>query len=176
MDIRKAFDALNRDVFLKVLERFGFSSKFCRQIADNLHSAKVSIIVHGSLVGYFSCTRGVRQCDPLSPLLFRLVEDFLSHLFAKLVESGDIIPMLATRYVNAHSHFFNVDDLLMFVIIRSLTFIKLWRLLLFMLLSQGNMLIGISPSCILVFLVLAARRLRLAKERECRLGLCPFIT
>lgn len=88
--------------------------RFCRWIADILHLARVSILVHGSPLGYLACTRRVRQSDPLSPLLFGLVEDSLSRLLTKLIDSCDIARMLATRFVNTPTHIFYADDLLMF--------------------------------------------------------------
>ena len=43
----------------------------CNWIRVILLSAKLSISVNGEPVGFFSCQRGVRQGDPLSPSLYR---------------------------------------------------------------------------------------------------------
>ena len=70
IDIAKAFDTLDWSFLLKVLKSFGFNSKFCGWIQVILESAKLSISINGKQHGFFNCTRGVRQGDPLSPLLF----------------------------------------------------------------------------------------------------------
>lgn len=73
-DITKALDTLSRDFFIQVLETFGFNHVFVSWIRALPHSAKLSLLVNGNMVGYFSCGRGVRQGDLLSPLLFCLAE------------------------------------------------------------------------------------------------------
>ncbi|CAJ2671970.1 unnamed protein product [Trifolium pratense] len=70
IDIRKAFDTLEWGFRLKVLRQFNFSDIFCSLIDIIFHSAKLSALVNGKSVGYFSCVTGVRQRDPLSLLLF----------------------------------------------------------------------------------------------------------
>lgn len=72
IDIKKAFDTSYWCFLLKVLKAFGFHPLFCNWIKVILKSAKLSISINGHSVGYFSCKRGVRQEDPLSPLLFCL--------------------------------------------------------------------------------------------------------
>lgn len=69
-DSKKAFDTIDWSFLLKVLSAFGFNSTFCKWIGVILHSAMLSIVVNGHPTGFFSCKRGVRQGDPLSPLLF----------------------------------------------------------------------------------------------------------
>jgi len=69
-DIHKAFDTLSLKLFLLVLTRFGFHPLFVGWISTILRLAMLSIRINNSLVGFFPCSRGVRQCDPLSPLLF----------------------------------------------------------------------------------------------------------
>ena len=65
---------------IEVLRCFGFSETFMNWIASILKSAKISVLTDGSPKGYFSCSRGVRQRDPLSPLLFCLAEDFFNQI------------------------------------------------------------------------------------------------
>jgi len=70
IDVYKAFDTLNWEFLIKVLKAFGFNDKFCMWISSILHSTTISISINGAQQGHFSCNRGVRQGDPLSPLLF----------------------------------------------------------------------------------------------------------
>jgi hypothetical protein len=99
---------------LKVLRKFGFSENFCDWIRAILHSATISININGTQHGYFKCSRGVRQGDPLSPLLFCIAEDVLSRNLSKLVEQGKLEQMTGTRIYKVPSHDLYVDDIMVF--------------------------------------------------------------
>lgn len=58
--------------------------------------------------------RGIRQGDPLSPYLFVLCMDTLSHLISHQVDSGGWIPPKAGRNGPDISHLMFADDLLHF--------------------------------------------------------------
>ncbi|XP_058784485.1 uncharacterized protein LOC131659290 [Vicia villosa] len=113
VDISKAFDTLQWDFLLKVLHNFGFNEKFS-WINCILHSAHLSVNVNGSLKGYFSCSRGVRQGDPLSPLLFYLAVEVLSRKITSLVSSNILECSKGPNKVTVPSHILYADDIFLF--------------------------------------------------------------
>jgi len=114
IDITKAFDTLEWSFLLKVLKSFGFNEIFCNWIHVILKSAFLSVSINGKSHGYFNATRGVRQGDPLSPLLFCLAEDVLSRSISKLVEDGKLQQIKGTRNTAVPSHSLYVDDLMIY--------------------------------------------------------------
>ena len=88
----------------------------CRARARAQHGsvASVSININGSQEGYFKCKRGVRQGDPLSPLLFCIVEEVLIGGISKLVEEGKMELISASRKTKIPSHCFYADDLMVY--------------------------------------------------------------
>jgi ribonuclease HI len=114
IDITKAFDSLEWNFLLKVLKLYGFNETFCNWIHVILQSAYLSVSINGKSHGYFQCNRGVRQGDPLSPLLFCLAEDVLSRSISNLVSQGRLNLIKGTRNVTVPSHSFYADDLMIF--------------------------------------------------------------
>lgn len=114
VDISKAFDTLDWNFLIAVLHNFGFSTIFINWILTILQSARLSILVNGKAVGFFSCSRGVRQGDPLSPLLFCLAEEVLSRALSASAHRGRLIPMSLCRGYVLPTHVLYADDILIF--------------------------------------------------------------
>jgi hypothetical protein len=114
IDIRKAFDTLDWDFLLLVLKSFGFNQVFCNWIKNILNSAKLSLIINGKVTGFFNVTRGVRQGDPLSPLLFCIAEEVLSRSISLLVDNGKLDCITGPRGMSLPSHAFFADDIMIF--------------------------------------------------------------
>ncbi|KAB2595812.1 ribonuclease H protein [Pyrus ussuriensis x Pyrus communis] len=62
--------------------------------------------------GYFSCSTGVRQGDPLSHLLFFLAEEVFSTCLSLLVTEGKLLPMSGPKGVSPPSHVLFTDDIM----------------------------------------------------------------
>ncbi|KAK0607544.1 hypothetical protein LWI29_016439 [Acer saccharum] len=114
IDIRKAFDTLDWSFLRRVFQAFGFSPIFMDWIDNILRSSRLSVMINGSLKGYFHCSRGVRQGDLLSPLLFSIAEDFLSRLLSRMVDFSQILPISSPRGFSTSTHLLYPDDVLIF--------------------------------------------------------------
>ncbi|XP_057779785.1 uncharacterized protein LOC130998359 [Salvia miltiorrhiza] len=99
---------------IMVLRANGYHETFINWISIIFKSARLSILYNGQLTGYFPCSRGVRQGDPLSPILFGIAEDVLSHLISSCVHSKHLVPMRFSRATNFPTHMFYADDIIIF--------------------------------------------------------------
>ena len=77
LDFEKAFDSIEHDTILKVLERIGFSSTWIDWVQRIFDSATILVLLNGIPGTQFQCKRGVRQGGSLSPLLFVLAANLL---------------------------------------------------------------------------------------------------
>ena len=64
---------MNWDALFYLLGRMGFGEKWRGCIKACITTIRFSIIVNGSTVGFSGSSRGLRQGDPLFPLLFLLI-------------------------------------------------------------------------------------------------------
>lgn len=79
-----------------------------------ISSVKTNVMWGGSRSVFFSPTRGIRQGDPVSPYIFVLCMDKLSHLIMEAVEEGSWHPLKAGKNGPLISHLMFADDLLLF--------------------------------------------------------------
>lgn len=80
VDLKKAYDSLSWSFLLQLLEAYRFPSRLVTWIAVCVCSAKYSLVVNGEHVGCIEGMKGLRQGDPVSPLLFVLVMEYLTRL------------------------------------------------------------------------------------------------
>lgn len=115
VDMSKAYDRLEWSFLIKVLKKFGFSSKFCDLILNCISNNWFSVQIQGCRLGYFKSYRGLRQGDPISSSLFILAQEAFSRVLNFKMDMGDIGFFRAATNLNIKiSHLFFADDLLVF--------------------------------------------------------------
>ena len=77
-------------------------------------SVSTSILWNGEVTEEFAPGRGIRQGDPLSPYLFVLCIERLSHGIIKAVMDGNWRPIRLSKNGTPLTHLFFADDLLLF--------------------------------------------------------------
>lgn len=91
----------------------GFDSIFRGLIQACLRSASYSVLVEGSPTEIFTGMKGIRQGDPISPLLFITVTDYLSRLVIIVVEKKQI-EILKMGGISVEAHLTFADDVVFF--------------------------------------------------------------
>jgi hypothetical protein len=88
LGISKAFDTVNWPYLLNIMDHLGFGQRWRNWIASLWCTASSSYLLNGTPGKKILHYRGVRQGDPLSPLLFLLAMEPLHRLFIRAQEDG----------------------------------------------------------------------------------------
>jgi hypothetical protein len=88
LDFAKAFDTVEHSAILEMLKCLGFPSKWLSWVEAILSSGSAAVLLNGVPGKMFQCKSGVRQGDPLSPLLFVLAAEILQYIVNGLKNKG----------------------------------------------------------------------------------------
>lgn len=113
LDIDKAFDSVSWEFLLEVLAAKGFSQTWRNWIASMLASSSTRVLVNGELTDKIMHRKGLRQGDPLSPLLFVLVMDTLDALMRAAV-TAQVLPTFGRNLPTIRASLY-ADDVMIFV-------------------------------------------------------------
>ena len=99
VDLVKAFDNVNNDMMLKILEHYGAPQKLCPAISRMYHYLKIVLKI-GKIEEKTSQTVGVRQGECMAPVLFL----FIVMAFTKTLEKQWIKADLNMVNLRQHTH------------------------------------------------------------------------
>jgi hypothetical protein len=88
IDFEKAYDKVKWSFLQQTLRMKGFSPEWCALIHSFVSGGSVAIKVNDDIGPYFQTKKGLRQDDPLSPILFNIVADMLAIMIERAKSDG----------------------------------------------------------------------------------------
>lgn len=173
IDFEKAYDRVRWTFLEQVMIGKGFPSTWVNWVMNTVRGGQVCINVNGERSAYFKTFRGLRQGDPLAPLLFNLVADVLGILLSKAINKGHLRGVLNNLLAGGISHIQYADDTVI-MIDGSEQSIRTLKLNLYCFEWLTGLKINYHKSEVYVFWVKQEEKERLANMLNCVLGVMPM--
>jgi hypothetical protein len=173
LNFEKAFGSLEHELILQVLSHRGFGPRWMSRIRDILQSGTSSVLLNGVPGKTFHCKRGVRQGDPLSPLLFVLTVDLLQSIINKARQQDLLKLPLAANCGQDFPIVQYADDTLLIIEAcpRQLFFL---RAVLNSFATSTGLKVNYNKSSMYPINVCSAKMEILARTLNCQTGSMPF--
>jgi hypothetical protein len=115
IDFEKVYDNVKWHFVKQVLEMKGFSAQWCQWIDNIIQGGHVGIKINDQVGPNFQTKKGLRQGDPLSPLLFNIVADMLAILIKRAKLEGQIDGVVPHLVDDGLSTLQYADDTIIFL-------------------------------------------------------------
>ncbi|CAL1368079.1 unnamed protein product [Linum trigynum] len=115
IDMEKAYDRVEWDFLFQVMVALGFCEKWMIWIKSCVTTVHFSILLNDAQYGYFQPHRGIRQGDPLSPLLFAIYTEAFAAKISQEVASSALHDLRIHRSAPSLSHLIFADNSYLFL-------------------------------------------------------------
>ncbi|XP_074304928.1 uncharacterized protein LOC141639779 [Silene latifolia] len=113
LDLQKAYDSIEWSFLEDMLKALNFPTHFLNMLMECVTTPHFSLSLNGEQFGYFKGRRGLRQGDPLSPLLFTVCMEYLSRVLNRVKDIPGFKHHPLCRKINL-THLWFADNLLVF--------------------------------------------------------------
>ena len=115
IDFEKACDKVKWPFLQQTLRMKGFGSQWCKWVENFVTGGSVGIKINDDIGHYFQTKKGLRQGDPISPILFNIVADMLSILIKRAKDDGQIRGVIPHLMDEGLSILQCADDIILFM-------------------------------------------------------------
>lgn len=113
-DIAKTYDRIEWNFLESTLRAFGFNDQWIRWIMNTVTTVEYSVLINENAQGRICPHRGLRQGNSLSPYLYILCTDVLSHMITSTAKKGKIRGIRIGNAVPTITHLLFAYDSLFF--------------------------------------------------------------
>lgn len=114
LDMSKAYNRVEWGYMQQVLVKMGFHERWVKLMMECITSATYSTLINGEPHGHIIPTRGLQQGDPLSLYLCLMCTEGLYRLISIAARDNEISGVSICKAGPRLTHFFFVDDNLIF--------------------------------------------------------------
>jgi len=115
LDFEKAYDRVSWSFLEEVMTTRNFAPTWVKWIVQAVKGGRVAVDINGVRGEFFRSFKGLRQGDPLSPILFNLVADALSTMLNSASRVGDIQGVVPDLVEGGLTHLQYMDDTIIFL-------------------------------------------------------------
>ncbi|XP_074305916.1 uncharacterized protein LOC141641142 [Silene latifolia] len=113
IELQKAYDTVEWDFVEQMLHGLKFPAHFTHLVMQCVRSTSFTLSLNGNNFGYFKGQRGLRQGDPISPLLFTICMEYLTRLIKFSTDRWSFQYQPLCKNLKL-THLMFADDLLLF--------------------------------------------------------------
>lgn len=113
IDLQKAFDSVHWDFLREMLQALHFPSIYVKWVMECISSITYRICINGEDSESFPGGRGLRQGDPISPLMFVITMEYLSRMLNEASQDSKFKLHPGCRKLKL-THLMFADDLMTF--------------------------------------------------------------
>jgi hypothetical protein len=139
----------------------------------NYRGGRVGININGEPGKFFNTYKGLRQGDPLSPLLFNLVSDALATMLENAKRAGEIKGLVPHLVEGGVTHLQYADDTIIFLDLDEQSIIYT-KFLLYCFEEMSGLKINYDKSEIFVLGSDQEEELKIAEMFNCKVGKLPL--
>lgn len=172
LDFEKAYDCVRWPFLQEILLARGFDHAYVSRLMQLVSGGHTSISINGVVGPYFINGRGLKQGDPISPLLFNFVVDALAKMLDSAAAKGHITSVATNLYPNGISHLQYADDTIILVEYDELQLANL-KFIIPCFEQLSGLKINLAKSEAFVLGCSPKARLRAANLLNCKLGTYP---
>ena len=115
LDQEKAYDKVRHDFIWRTLETYQFPNHFINTIKTLYENGEMVVVINGVISKPYRVTRGVRQGDPLSCLIFNLAIESLASMLRNstlkgFTIKGEIDRLITTLFADDTTVFLSEED------------------------------------------------------------------
>jgi hypothetical protein len=173
LDFEKAYDKVHWGFMFEVLKKKNFPQKWLEWMKQIIEGGRVGININGEPGNFFNTYKGLRQGDPLSPLLFNLVSDALATMLENAKRAGEIKGLVPHLVEGGVTHLQYADDTIIFLDLDEQSIIYT-KFLLYCFEEMSGLKINYDKSEIFVLGSDQEEELKIAEMFNCKVGKLPL--